>query len=116
VLLPVALFALLFFTICAFFSVWEREVDRAHGQTSLALGGSDHEGLIRQLPLMIVVISAAAAVSGGGAVRDVALSAAVSGILLALVDRLERRAGRQPARVLADIALMTPVVVLLLRR
>jgi hypothetical protein len=115
-MLPLALFALLCFTNCALISVWEREVDRAHGQTSLALSESDHEGLIRQLPLMIVVLSAAAAVSGAGVVRDVALSAAVSGVLLALVDRLEGRAGRQPARVLADIALMTPGVVLFLGR
>jgi hypothetical protein len=52
-MLPLAFFALLCFTNCALISVWEREVDRAHGQTSLALGASDHERLIRQLPLMI---------------------------------------------------------------
>jgi hypothetical protein len=115
-MLPLALFALLCFTNCALISVWERDVDRAHGQTSLALGESNHENLIRQLPLMIAVLAAAAAISGAGATRDAAVSASVSGILLALVDRLERRAGRQPARVLADIALMTPLVVLIVRR
>jgi hypothetical protein len=115
-MLPLALFALLCFTNCALISVWERDVDRAHGQTSLALGDSDHERLIRQLPLMIAVLAAAAAIPAGGAARDAAISAAASALLLALVDRLERSAGRQPARVLADIALMTPVFVLLLRR
>jgi len=114
-MLPLALFALLCFTNCALISVWERDVDRAHGQTSLALGDSDHERLIRQFPLMIAVISAASAFAGAGAARDVAISAAGSAVLLALVDRLERTTGRQPARVLADIALMTPAIVFILR-
>jgi hypothetical protein len=115
-MMPLALFALLCFTNCALISVWEREVDRAHGQTSLALGDADHERLIRQLPLMIAVLAAAAAIPGHGAERDAAIVAAISAILLALVDRLERSAGRQTARVLADIALMTPAVALMLRR
>jgi hypothetical protein len=114
-MLPLALFALLCFTNCALISVWEREVDRAHGQTSLALGDSDHERLIRQLPLMIAVLSAAAAFPAVGPARAAAMAAAASALLLALVDRLERRAGRQPARVLADIALMTPAIVLMPR-
>jgi hypothetical protein len=111
-MMPLALFALLCFTNCALISVWEREVDRAHGQTSLALGATDHERLIRQLPIMIVVLASVAAALDGGAARDAALCAAASGVLLALVDRMERITGRQPARVLADIALMTPFVVL----
>ena len=114
-MLPLAFFALLCFTNCALISVWEREVDRAHGQTSLALGASDHERLIRQLPLMIAVVSAAAAIPFAGAARDAAISAAVSAVLLALVDRLEQSAGGQPARVLADVALMTPAFALIFR-
>lgn len=115
-MMPLALFALLCFTNCALISVWEREVDRAHGQTSLALGAEDHEGVIRQMPLMIAVLAAVASMLGAGPSRDAALAAAASAVLLALVDRLERKAGRQPARVLADIALMTPVFALLVRR
>ena len=115
-LMPLALFALLCFTNCALISVWEREVDRAHGQTSLALGDADHERLIRQLPWMITVLAAVAAILGVGPARDAALSAAASAVLLAVVDRLEQRAGRQPARVLADMALMTPAIALLLFR
>jgi hypothetical protein len=114
-MMPLALFALLCFTNCALISVWEREVDRAHGQTSLALGDSDHERLIRQLPLMIAVLAAAAAIPGHGAARDAAIVAAISAMLLALVDRLEQRAGRQTARVLADIALMTPALAFIFR-
>ncbi len=115
-MMPLALFALLCFTNCALISVWERDVDRAHGQTSLALGDADHERLIRQMPLMIAALAAMAAVLDAGFAREAALSAVASGILLAVVDRVERTAGRQPARVLADIALMTPVFALWLRR
>lgn len=115
-MMPLGLFALLCFTNCALISVWEREVDRAHGQTSLALGRTDHERLIRQLPWMIAVLSAAAAMLDAGAARDAAIASAASAILLAVVDRIETTAGRQPARVLADIALMTPAIALLFRR
>lgn len=111
-MMPLALFALLCFTNCALISVWEREVDVAHGQTSLALGETDHQRLIRQLPWMIVVLSVAAAALDSGDARLAASCAAASGAFLAVVDRVERFAGRQPARVLADIALMTPIAAL----
>jgi hypothetical protein len=115
-MMPLGLFALLCFTNCALISVWEREVDRAHGQTSLALSRRDHEQLIRQLPWMILVLSAASAFFDAGAARDAAIASAASAILLAVVDRIELVAGRQAARVLADIALMTPAVIMMLHR
>ncbi len=65
---------------------------------------------------MIAVLSAAAAMLDTGPARDAAMAATASAILLAIVDRLESTAGRQPARVLADIALMTPAVALMLHR
>jgi hypothetical protein len=109
--LPVALFALLAFTNCALISVWERDVDIAHGQTSLALEGGLPHALIRQLPLMIAVIALAAGSLGHGPSRPAALAAVASALLMAVIDRYEPRAGRQAARVLADVALMTPVFV-----
>lgn len=110
-----SLFALLCFTNCALISAWEHEVDLAHGQTSLAidLAARENSWAISQLPWMIVVIAAAACVAGDGPLRVVAACAMASAILLALVDRLERRAGWMLARVLADVALMTPIVPLL---
>lgn len=111
---PLVLFALLCFTNCALISVWERDVDRAHGQTSLALDDAGNERLIRQLPWMIAVLAVVAAVTSVGPAAETALAALASAVLLAGVDRIERTAGRQPARVLADLALMTPIVVLLL--
>ena len=115
-MMPAVLFALLCFTNCALISVWERDVDRAHGQTSLALGANGNADLIRQLPWMIAVLAAGAAVVANGAGQAAALTVAVSAVLLALIDHLERRSGRQPARVLADAALMTPAITLWLYR
>lgn len=111
---PVVLFALLCFTNCALISVWESDVDRAHGQTSLALDDVGNARLIRQLPWMIAVLAVVAAVTSAGAGMQAELAAGASGLLLAVVDRIERAAGWQPARVLADLALMTPVAALLL--
>lgn len=110
---PLGLFALLCFANCALISVWERHVDRAHGQTSLGVASDDHAPTIRQLPWLIVVLALVSATAGGGVARVAALCAAASAVLLATVDWAEDGLGRQPARVLADIALMTPVVPLL---
>ena len=99
-MMPAVLFALLCFTNCALISVWERDVDRAHGQTSLALGANGNADLIRQLPWMIAVLAAGGAIVANGAGQVAALTVAVSAVLLALIDQLERRSGRQPARVL----------------
>jgi len=109
-----SLFALLCFTNCALISAWEREVDLAHGQSSLAIDALEHGWAIPQLPWMVAVLAAAACAGGDGAARKAAACALASAVLLALVDRLERRAGSKIARVLADVALLTPIVPLLL--
>jgi hypothetical protein len=111
--LPLALFTLLCFANCALISIWERQVDRAHGQTSLVVSSDDHAPSIRQLPWLIVVLATVSATADVGAARAAAVCAAGSGVLLAVVDGAEGRMGRQLARVLADVALMTPAVPLL---
>lgn len=108
-----SLFALLCFTNCALISSWEREVDLAHGQTSLALDAIGHNWAIRQLPWMTAVLAAAAYAGDAGPSRTVAALALASAVLLGVVDRLEHRTGWKVARVWADVALMTPVVALL---
>ncbi len=112
-----SLFALLCFANCALISVWERDVDLSHGQTSLAIdlgvsrrGAREHGWAIAQLPLLVAVLSIAAFVSDTGPLRTIAACAFVSALLLAAIDRLERRAGWRAARVLADVALLTPIV------
>jgi hypothetical protein len=107
-----SLFALLCFSNCALISSWEREVDLAHGQTSLALAAAGHGWAIPQLPWLIVVLAGAAYVGHTGPVRMVAACALLSAVLLGLVDRLERRTGWKAARVLSDVALMTPALFL----
>ena len=111
--MPLALFALLSFANCALISVWERHVDRAHGQTSLAVDSEANARAIRQLPWLIIILAAVAATADVGAARTAALCASVSAALLAATDSAESRIGRQPARVLADVSLMTPAVALL---
>ncbi len=108
---PLGLFMLLCFTNCALISLWEDEVDRSHGQTSLALQFGGAASLGRVLPWLVSLLAAAAWVAAGHG--SAAACAAASGVLLGLVDLTEDRIGRIPARVLADVALMTPLYTLL---
>ncbi len=105
---PLGLFCLLCFTNCALISVWENEVDRSHGQTSLALQLGRAQAL-RLLPWAAAALSAAFWLWVGRRAGPAPLCAAASGILLGVVDLAEARIGRRLARVLADVALMTPL-------
>lgn len=109
---PVLIFMLLCFSNCTLISIWEHEVDRLHGQTSLALQFVGASALGRGLPWLISIACAALWAWGGRGMP--AACASASGVLLGLVDLGEKRTGRMPARVLADVALMTPLVPLLL--
>jgi hypothetical protein len=104
---PLGLFSLLCFTNCALISLWESEVDRSHGQTSLALQLRRTEAL-RLLPWAAAALAAAFWLWVGRRAGPVPLCAAASGILLGAVDLAEASIGRRLARVLADVALMTP--------
>ncbi|MEI6246535.1 MAG: hypothetical protein WCQ64_16015 [Acidobacteriota bacterium] len=108
-----SLFALLCFTNCALISTWEREVDLSHGQSSLATDVVVDRSAFVQLPWLVASLSLLAFAAASGPARDVAACALASAVLLAGVDRLEHRAGWKVARVLADVALMTPLVPLL---
>jgi hypothetical protein len=111
--LPLGLFTLLCFANCVLISVWEFEVDRSHGQTSLALRFRQATTVSRALLWLIGAGSAALFLAGSTGLRPAAACAGASALLLGLVDLAERRAGRVLARVLADVALMTPAVPLL---
>ncbi len=107
-------FGVLCFCNCALISLWEREVDERQGQDSLARTFGSRARAVRALPWLISLVSltacARAPMGWAAGYGCVAGSAA----LLGAVDRLERRAGRQPARVLADVVLLTPIIPLLL--
>lgn len=113
--IPLALFVLLCFSNCALISVWENEVDRSHGQTSFALQFGRAAALSRVLPWVIVALSFCIAVAGGKLLRVPSFCACASGLLLGSIDLVEPRIGRMMARVLADVALLTPAVPLAIR-
>jgi hypothetical protein len=110
---PLSLFGALCLANCALISLWETEVDRTHGQTSLALQYPRGHRLVRLLPWLLALLATGFAARETGAVRVATLCAAASGGLLGSVDLAHIRCGRQLARVLADVALMTPLVPLL---
>ncbi len=109
----VAVFVALAFTNCALISVWEHEVDRSHGQTSLAIQLKGRTGPIHLLPWALGAACLAAAALNPWPAQGFACGAA-SALLLGLLDRVQARLGRRPARVLADLALLTPLAPLAL--
>jgi hypothetical protein len=110
---PLALFVLLCFSNCALISLWEDEVDRSHGQTSLALQFGGAAALGRALPWALAAAAAAVWIANVPHARAASACAAASGVFLGLVGLAEPRIGRFGARVLADLALMTPAALLL---
>jgi hypothetical protein len=113
---PAATFALVGFTNCALISAWERDVDRAHGQTSLARDSARTVRLIRRLPWLIAAAGLLVIPILANTVRPVVVAGLASALLLGVVDRAERSAGWALARVLADLALVTPAIPLILSR
>jgi outer membrane lipoprotein SlyB len=65
------------------------------------------------VPWAICALCVAILLAGGAGTHAAAACGAVSGALLGLVDASEPRIGRALARVLADVALMTPAVPIL---
>lgn len=109
---PLSLFAALCFVNCVLISRWEREVDRSHQQSSLAQDPRQASWIGLAPWLLAVMAAVAAAVDVP--LRTIAACTAVSALLLAAVDRLQPGLGWRPARVLADLVLLTPIVPLLL--
>ncbi len=110
---PLALFGALCLANCTLISLWETEVDRTHGQTSLALQYPRGHRFVRLLPWLIALLAAVFAGRETGGVQIAALCTASSGGLLGAIDLAHVRCGRQLARVLADVALLTPLMPLL---
>ena len=110
---PLALFTLLCFGNCALISSWETAVDHSHDQMSFARQFPRCVVLSRGLPWILAGVAAVIGAESSTAVRPALICASASGVLLGLVDAAERRVGRKLARVLADVALMTPIVPLL---
>ncbi|HTJ79164.1 MAG TPA: hypothetical protein VL357_09225 [Rariglobus sp.] len=110
---PLGLFGLLCLANLALISAWETEVDEKHGQTSIALQFSGSLRLIRGLPWVLTLLGFLAAFGTHNLDRIAGLCVAGSGLLLGGLDRLEPKIGRESARTLVDLALLTPAVALL---
>ncbi|HZP61133.1 MAG TPA: hypothetical protein VFB27_12485 [Opitutaceae bacterium] len=106
---PLALFSSLCLANCALISLWETEVDRAHEQTSLALQYPRGGKSVRMLPWLLAALATVLAAAERGEGRTAGLCAAASGILLGSLDLAYVRCGRQLARALVDVTLMTPL-------
>jgi hypothetical protein len=109
---PLGLFVVLCFANCCLIALWEGEVDRVHGQTSLTLQFPRCQRLVRCLPWLVVLVGALLGLRHGGAVAITTRCAAASGALLGSVDAGQPHLGRQLARALADLTLLTPLLVL----
>jgi hypothetical protein len=104
-------FMLLCFANCVLISSWESRVDRLHGQTSIALQFRGGVALGAAVPWVLAGLVASYLATGPGGPDRVAASCALaSSVILGVLNLSEPRIGRRAARVLADVALMTPVV------
>lgn len=108
---PVVLFALLAFANCALIAVWERPVDAAHGEVSLARQFARGDKVARAAGWGALASGIFAMVCAPTAYRSGA-SAALSAAFLLLLDRAEPRLTARLARVLADAVLLTPLLFL----
>lgn len=106
---PLLLFFILAFANCALISAWERGIDSAHGQTSLAHQFSGGHALARSAATIGIMIGLAIAWLVPP-FRAAGKSAVLAGILLLTIDAFEPRLGRRAARVLADAALLAPLL------
>jgi hypothetical protein len=107
--------ALLFFCNLALIAAWERNVDTAHGQTSIALQFRHLARWTRALPWSVALLALLACGFASVTLRPIFACTAASAILLGLID-LGHYRGRlhwRVARVLADAALLTPVALAL---
>ncbi|MEZ5317032.1 MAG: hypothetical protein R2752_06485 [Vicinamibacterales bacterium] len=109
---PLAGFVLVALANCILISTWERGVDLSQGQTSLALQHPAGARFGRRLAWGLAVGGGLTAVALRAPTGVAAGCAAASAALLLVIDRLEARTGPEPARVLADAALMTPLAIL----
>jgi hypothetical protein len=107
---PLALFVLLCLANCLLISTWEIPVDEIHGQTSLVRQFPAAGALGRGFPWILAAACLLYSTGADGPSRSAAFCAAAGSLLLVLVDRIQARVGWALARVLSDVALMTPLI------
>lgn len=112
VLAASGLLSLLVLTNISLISSWEVDIDRTHGQSSLALESSKAGRVIPWMPWTAAVVSVAVAAIGPAAAQPVAVCSIASALLMALTDRIQPYIGWPAARVASDLALLTPLALL----
>ncbi|MEY2599391.1 MAG: hypothetical protein RLZZ142_1650, partial [Verrucomicrobiota bacterium] len=95
-------------------SLWEAGVDEANGQTSIALQLGRKRRWIRLLPWGIAMGCVGLWFGAGSRGRVSLECVGGSALLLGVLDWSESRIGREAARALADLTLLTPVFPLVL--
>jgi hypothetical protein len=95
---------------CALIATWEQHVDRTHGQDSIVQRYPAWLPAVRAFPWVLAVAACALLVSGHDGAVVVRTSAAASALLFGLFDRMQPRLGWNASRLLADAALLTPLV------
>ncbi|MEY5026061.1 MAG: hypothetical protein RLZZ244_1589 [Verrucomicrobiota bacterium] len=110
----VCLFGVLCLANLSLISLWEAGVDEAHGQTSIALQLGGKRRWIRLLPWGIVMGCFGLWFGAGSRDRVSLECVGGSALLLGGLDWSESRIGREGARALADLTLLTPVFPLVL--
>jgi hypothetical protein len=113
-LVPSLLFCLLCFANCALISLWEKEVDFSHGQTSLAWQIGKAARFIHSLPWLAMIAGGVLWAMSEAVMRPALVCVATSGGLLGLLDSVQPTIGRLHARAAIDFTMMTPVFVILM--
>lgn len=108
-LLPSCCLTLLALANCLFISHWEREVDLSHGNHSLASTGKARP-LARLCCLLLFLLCVTSTGLPAPFGVQAPLPFLASAGLLATLDHFEKRLGRRPARALADLCLLTPIL------
>jgi hypothetical protein len=103
-------FAMLGALNCISIAVWERDLDLEQGKTSLA---TSHPAVGRRLPVALVAFAVAcAALAVSGIAVPVFACGALSALLLLLLDLLACCIDRDTRTALADLVLLTPLLLL----
>lgn len=95
---------------CALIATWEQHVDRAHGQDSIVQRHPAWLPAVRAFPWVLAAVACLLLVNGHDGAVAVRASAAASAVLFGLFDRVQPRLGWNASRLLADAALLTPLV------
>jgi hypothetical protein len=113
--IPGALFFALAIADLLLVSEWEKDVDVVQHQTSLALRYRPSENVGRTLLAAIFTVSVLIAAADPDGARPAGACAAASAVLLWILSAVQPRLGRQLARAVVDVSLLTPLLALLWR-